>query len=637
MGAQFIDPRTAVPCRTVAFTPDGKYLVEANYLGFITIRSTIDGKIYERFLGQTALVETIRIEPQTNLLFLVGAGFEGNRDFGVIKIFEIPSGSYVGEIQGHSDDITDITFLHGNKRLLVSVALDKSVIVHDLENNTCFWKWDKYSNYLNMCSARPNHEFQFAVIGDAAQSYVLDANKQNIIAELYTPGDSNGLIWSPDGRYLIIGDDHSVLQYFDSLKNWDKIYETKIGGAVKRTFIDPFFDNRGIAASYDGKLWSFSLYPPNNAKDIREPFVIRDKTQGLWGINVAATKTHIAVPSFCDRAYLFKRDNKGFAADVVGDHPNPTYGANWVALSKSKTNSLMAISHDDGFLRFRCENNGSFAFTLGGDTKSLFMGCTYHPTLPIISVIDFYGEIFVYDYEDQRLLQRYQLPFGPGISLDFSPCGNYLVAGGYRWDPYVLVFDPNSCNITGHILLDKPNKSVVKNVIFNSHNDIVIAAADGSVIYYSYSDSGKWDMKLHIETTPSMELCNGVAFCEKRNVIYAVSRDQTIRAFDSSNGKQIAIGYGHTRSVKSVCVSTCTNYVITSSYDRTILIWNADTLKAILPPLRNANAGVSCVREKNGHIYSCSFDGFVCCWELANGRLLWGKDSFDSYTDIFSS
>src|ERR1039458_9327630 len=81
--AVHIDPRTATPCRTVAFSHDGAVMAEANYLGFVTLRDARSGDLLRRFLAQTALVETIRFEEQSGLLLLVGAGFEGGRDGGV--------------------------------------------------------------------------------------------------------------------------------------------------------------------------------------------------------------------------------------------------------------------------------------------------------------------------------------------------------------------------------------------------------------------------------------------------------------------------------------------------------------------------------------------------------------------------
>jgi len=627
MEKNFIDPRSAVPCRTVAFTNNGKYLVEANYLGFITIRSVSDGTIVNRFLGQTALVETIRFEKKTENLFLVGAGFEGYRDFGVAKIFDFPQGNRIGELRGHEDDITDITFLEGIDRRVVTVGLDKKVKVHNLSNPLLNWTWEGYTDYLNMVSYRPMHDGQFAIAGDLDYTYVLDANQKKIIAQLLTPGDSNGLIWSPDGRFLIVGDDHAELHYFDANTNWEKVSTTKLGGAVKKTVKDPLFQDMAVSACYDGKIWSFPLFPSGKSED---NFVIVERQKGLWGINVDVTETHISTPSFFDRAFLLKRNKFGIAQEYVGGEPQPTYGANWITVSN--TTEHIAITHDDGKIRLREKSSGKLIKVFGGDTQSLFMGVCFHPILPLLATIDFYGEVWVYNWQNGELQQRFEMPFGPGISVDFSVDGKFLAVGGYRWDGWVL-----PCNNDGvlqkPIALEKPNKGVIKNINFTEENNILTAAGDGSIVFHEFNGS-EWKASKHLKTNPPMELCNGVAYSKIKNIIYSVSRDQTLRAFHGKTGENILIGLAHTRSVKSVAVSDCGNYVVTGSYDRSILIWEADTLKPKLPPLRNSNAGISCVRTHNDVVYSCSFDGVVSAWNLKTGRVIWAKDSFDSFSNI---
>ena len=109
-----IEPRSATPCRTVAFTPDGKHLAEANYLGFITIRRADDGQVVTRYMAQTALVETIRFDPSNGNILMVGAGFETPRQRcreGLLSLVRRSPAS--GTLEGHKDDVTDVMPLPG--------------------------------------------------------------------------------------------------------------------------------------------------------------------------------------------------------------------------------------------------------------------------------------------------------------------------------------------------------------------------------------------------------------------------------------------------------------------------------------------------------------------------------------------
>ncbi|MFI5300973.1 MAG: WD40 repeat domain-containing protein, partial [Polyangiales bacterium] len=387
-----IDPRTATPCRTVAFSADEATFAEANYLGFVTLRDAHTGEIRRRFLAQTALVETVRFEAATGALLMVGAGFEGGRDFGAVKIVDPSTGRRLAELRGHSDDATDVIGLSGARRRLVSVGLDRKVIVHDVEDPSRNWVWSDYEDYLNTCAERPRHPGQLAVAGDSPYTYILDADARTIVAKLETPGDCNGLAWSEDGRFVLVADDHGRTLYFDADRNWKLAGEAKVGGAAKRMVVDPADTSRVLTACYDGRIWSVPRSPNGDP-----PKILVDRRLGIWGINVAATRTRIAVPSFFDRAYLLERGSDGRPTRDLGAEPQPTYGCNWVAVHPSGRE--IAVTHDDGRVRVRDAESGALLRTMGPDTDSLYMGAAYHPRLPLLATVDLHGELVVYDHE----------------------------------------------------------------------------------------------------------------------------------------------------------------------------------------------------------------------------------------------
>jgi WD40 repeat protein len=616
-----IDPRTATPCRTVAFSEDGKFLAEANYLGFITMRQAATGALERRFLAQTALVETVRFDRKTGLLLLVGAGFEGGRDCGVVKLIDPHTGKRVAELRGHADDATDVMSLSGERRRVVSVGLDRKVIVHDLKDAASSWTFDGYEDYLNTCAERPHHDGQLAVAGDSPFTYVLDANRRTVVAKLDTPGDCNGLIWSQDGRFVLVADDLGRALYFDADAGYRPAGEVRVGGAAKRMVVDPAAPERALVACYDGRVWSVSRTPNGPA-----PAIALDRRRGMWGINVAATKTRLSVPSFFDRAYLIARDETGAAGIDVGPEPRPTYGCNWVAAHPGRDE--IAVTHDDGRIRIREGSSGKLLRILGPDSESLYMGAAFHPTLPILATLDFYGELIVYDCDSGRVLWRKDLGFGPGISLDWSPDGRHLAAGGYSWSGRVLAVGEDGLPVAIHEL-DAPNRGVLKSVAFAGPRRLLAASGDGSLVVHDLVGD-RFQATKSLRGTPPMELSNGVAASPDGLTAYVVSRDQTLRAFDLASGETRGTGVAHVRGVKTVHVSECGSTVVTGSYDRTVLIWSAEDLSVRLPPIRLANSGVSGVRCARGRVYSCSFDGIVSAIDPRTGWLLWHRTAADA-------
>jgi WD40 repeat protein len=620
-----LDPRTATPCRTVAFSTDGNVLVEGNYLGFVTLRDARSGDRLKRFLAQTALIETVRFEPGTGLLMLVGAGFEGGRDCGVVKLLDPRTGRRIDELRAHTDDATDVMALTGERRRVVSVGLDRRVVVSDLQDPQQTWVWTAYEDYLNTCSERPRHAGQLAVAGDSPYTYVLDADRRAVVAKVDTPGDTNGLLWSEDGRYLIVGDDAGTLLYFDSDARWRPAGEARVGGAAKRMVVDPAAPRRALVACYDGRVWSVARTPDGSA-----PFVAIERRRGLWGINVAATATRVSVPTFFDRAYLLERGPDGRVGRDVGPEPRPTYGCNWVAPHPSR--EQIAVTHDDGRVRLLDTTTGKHLRTLGPDTESLLMGAAWHPSLPLLAAVDFYGELLVYDERTGRVAWRRDMGFGPGISVDFDPSGRWLAVGGYAWQARLLALDAEGVPVSTQVL-DAPNRGVVKSVAFSGPDRLLVASGDGALVVHDRSGD-RFAVSRVIRGAPPMELSNGVAASPDGRVAYVVSRDQTLRAFDLRTGEPLGVGLAHVRGVKSVHASECGRHVVTGAYDRTVLLWDAQDLSVRLPPVRMANSGVSCVRWKGGRVFSCSFDGVVSCIDGRSGRLLWHRTAADAAEEV---
>ena len=256
------------------------------------------------------------------------------------------------------------------------------------------------------------------------------------------------------------------------------------------------------------------------------------------------------------------------------------------------------------------------------------MGAAFHPTLPRLATVDFYGELLVYESDSGEVLWRSDLGFGPGISVDWSPCGRFLAVGGYSWRGRVLRIGDDGLPVADQPL-DAPNRGVVKSLAFAGPTRLLVASGDGVLVVHDLRDD-RFVATRSIRGTPHMELSNGVAASPDGRVAYVVSRDQSLRAFDLESGVEIGRGLAHVRGVKAVHVSECGRHVATGSYDRTVMLWSAGTLAVALPPVRLYNSGVSGVRWRRGRVFACSFDGVVSAIDAGTGQILWHRTAADA-------
>ncbi|MFI5302028.1 MAG: WD40 repeat domain-containing protein, partial [Polyangiales bacterium] len=244
----------------------------------------------------------------------------------------------------------------------------------------------------------------------------------------------------------------------------------------------------------------------------------------------------------------------------------------------------------------------------------------------------FHGELVVYDHERGVVVDRRDMGFGPGITVDFSPCGRHLAVGGYSWRGRVVTLDDHGA-VTDVVELPAQSRGVLKSVAFASSTRLLAAAGDGHLLVWDFvgdHEGGRWVATRAIRGTPHMELGNGVTSSPDGRVGYIVSRDQTVRAFELDSGRELGCGLAHVRGVKAIHASADGALLATGAYDRTVILWSSDDLSVRLPPVRGANSGVSGVRVDRGRVFSCSFDGVVNCIDAATGRTRWTRTSADA-------
>ena len=165
--------------------------------------------------------------------------------------------------------------------------------------------------------------------------------------------------------------------------------------------------------------------------------------------------------------------------------------------------------------------------------------------------------------------------FGPGIAVDWSPCGGCLAAGGYAWRGRMATLGDDGVPVRvdelGPMAAGSGRASRSR-----APRDSSLRPA--TVRFVVHERKGERGSVRNAARVPPMELSNGVCASPDGRIAYVVSRDQSIRAFDLERGVEVACGLAHVRGVKTVHASSCGSYVVTGAYDRTVMIWSADDL-----------------------------------------------------------
>ena len=119
-----------------------------------------------------------------------------------------------------------------------------------------------------------------------------------------------------------------------------------------------------------------------------------------------------------------------------------------------------------------------------------------------------------------------------------------------------------------------------------------------------------WPRNQHI-LPGHTEKVSSVAFSPDGRYIVSSSGDKTIQLWDAQTGGQVGIPLqGHTDSVNSVAFSPDGRHIVSGSEDKTIQLWDAQTGGQVGNPLQGHTDSVNSVAfSPNGrHIVSGSFD-----------------------------
>jgi hypothetical protein len=207
------------------------------------------------------------------------------------------------------------------------------------------------------------------------------------------------------------------------------------------------------------------------------------------------------------------------------------------------------------------------------------------------------------------------------LCLALSPDGKTLAAGGC--DRAVRVWN----------LADGVTKAKLEQTVEN-HADWVLGcalSADGKYLITAGRDKTAkvWDLKAKesVVTFPEHQnIVYGVAVKADGSAGFSVGADKQLRTWKpGGEGKQVKNAGGHGDEVFKVIANPKQPMLATSSADKTVRLWNLDTLAAG-KTLAGLNDFVYAVAfSPNGELVAGgSYDGEVRVWKVADGTVLKG-------------
>ena len=506
-----------------------------------------DGR-FERFMVQPIPIACMDISQ--DFRYLVTGGSDQT-----VRLWDVKGKKPIGELTGHSGAILSVAF-GPEAKTVVSIARDNTLRLWAMESGQCIFR-------------------------------------MNVFA-----GHASPLAISQDGRFCIVGGWDKTLRHIDLGTSWPPapLVPAEVVSsedALKRqTLVEQM---RGQAEIYlEKKQWSTAADFIQTARKVpgfeRDPDLIeywyrvseggkQKDLQNGWRLRTFQHPDSVTAVAFAhDSKFIMSGDNTG---KLRMWH---LQSGELLRLLEGHTSIINTLVIQPGDLTAW---TGS-SLGRGGDTTArlwdLLTGEARYTMQCIQGVADIAispdnrylltatrevlreSPIQLWEIESQQSLREFEGHDEPATSIAFHPGGHLAISGSE--DTTVMLW---------HVHSGKRLQ------VYDDHEELVSAVGfspDGNIIYSTGLD-GK--VRLGDIRDPSsvryLECGDGVtsaAFSPSGEILVLGILDSTIQLWNTSTGEKLRVFEGHTQEVNTVTFSNDGRFILSSSSDRTMILWELD-------------------------------------------------------------
>ena len=600
--------------RSVAYSPDGKYIVSGSADKTIQLWDAESGQaIREPFQGHSGWVQSVAFSPDSK--HIVSCSTDKT-----IRLWDVMSGQTIGKpLQGHLGWVQSVAFSPDGKNI-VSGSHDKTVQLWDIETSQAIGEpLTGHSDHVQSVVFSPDGKC--IVSGSSDNTIQLwDVKSGKAIAEPLQ--GHSGYVWSvafsPDGKKIASGSADKTVQLWDA-KSGQAMGEPLKGhlGWVESVAFSP--DGKHIASGSADK--TIRLWDAKSGQAIGEP--LQSHSGWVWSVAFSPNGKHFVSGSYNNAVELWDIESHQAIGKAFQGH------SDWVqpvAFSLDNKQTTLASGDPTSQLwdpnlspgieePIQNQSGGVWCVAFSPDGKHIVSGSTDY-------------KIRLWDAKSgQAIGEPFQGHSDWVVSVAFSPDGKYIVSGSD--DRTVQLWDMESGQAIGKPL--QGHSEPVQSVSFSPNGKQVVSGSSDNTVRSWDVESGQVigePLQGHTDWVLS------VAFSPDGKQIVSSSADKTVRLWDAKSGQ--AIGeplQGHFGWVWSIAFSPDGKHIVSASDDGKIQLWDAKLCQAIREPFQGHSGPVQSVAfsPDGKYIVSGSHDNTIQLWDAKSGQAI--GEPFQGHSD----
>jgi WD40 repeat protein/serine/threonine protein kinase len=239
------------------------------------------------------------------------------------------------------------------------------------------------------------------------------------------------------------------------------------------------------------------------------------------------------------------------------------------------------------------------------------------------------GEVRVFDRVTGKPLFALRGHSGPLVTVDWSPDGKWIAAGG--WDQVVEVWDTKT-KLAAHTL--RGHRNVVVDVAFSHDGRRIVSASNDASVKIWDPLTGEEILTLRGHRSA----LNSVAFSPDDRRIVSTSDDGTVKVWDAGAEQASLLLRGHQAPATSVEFHPDALLLLSGSNDKSLKVWDARTGR-LLREFFGSTKPIWCATySRDGRLIASAGGnwnrpeefGEVILWDAGTGRMLRSWDAHRS-------